>query len=215
MGKMKEGQEVYRLRGESHAKFVYIPLAAILLTVLVPRGLYFMLALYTAVYLYCLFYFSSFRRDAFRELGLNLKSLRANFNQDVMNAGIIGVLLFIFNYLVFTSVLSGKMAGLGLLAVPAILVIRLLSNTVEELFWRGFLQHELKEQLGFGNPLIASGLLFGLWSINAWFFTSRLANFVMASIVGVICAYLLEKTERLELPVFARTIMDVLTFAFI
>ncbi len=212
---IREGQEVYRLRGESHAKFVYIPLAAILLTVLVPRGLYFLLALYTAVYVYCLFYFSSFRRDAFRELGLNLKALRANFNQDVMNAGIIGVLLFVFNYLVFTSLLSGKAAGLGLLAIPAILIIRIVINTVEELFWRGFLQHELKEQMGFGNPVLASGLMFGLWSVNAWFFPSRLANFVMASIVGMVCGYLLEKTERLELPIFTRTIMDVLTFAFI
>lgn len=212
---IREGHEVYRLRGESHAKFVYIPLAAMLLTILVPRGLYFMLALYTAAYVYCLFYFSSFRRDAFRELGLNLKALRANFNQDAMNAGIIGVLLFVFNYVVFTSVLSGKMAGLGMLAIPAILIMRIVTNTVEELFWRGFLQHELKEQMGFGNPILASGLLFGLWSVNAWFFTSRLANFVMASIVGMVCGYLLEKTERLELPIFTRTIMDVLTFAFI
>lgn len=212
---IKEGHEVYRLRGESHAKFVYIPLAAMLLTVLVPRGLYFMLALYTAVYVYCLFYFSSFRRDAFGELGLSLKTLRANFNQDAMNAGIIGVLLFVFNYLFFTSVLAGNVAGLGLLAIPAILIIRLLTNTVEELFWRGFIQHELKEQLNISSHIIASGLLFGLWSVNAWFFPSRLANFVMASIVGMVCGYLMEKSERLELPVFTRTIMDVLTFAFI
>lgn len=203
------------MRGESHANFIYIPLAAMLLSVLVPRGLYFILALYTAVYVYCLFYFSSFRRDAFRELGLSLKTLRANFNQDILNAGIIGVLLFVFNYLFFTSVFSGKVAGLGLLAIPAILIIRIVINTVEELFWRGLVQHELKEQLGISNSIIVSGLLFGLWSVNAWFFPSRLANFAMASLVGIVCGYLLEKTERLGLPVFARTIMDMLTFAFI
>lgn len=220
---MKEEFALYRLAEASEIKFIYLPLVLVLLTVFVPRSLYFTIALYAAMLFYSLYYFSRFRKDLDRDFGLASRSIRANFRKDIVTALTYGVSFFVISFFALfyyypenESFISQFGFQTALLAIPVILVLRLVTNFIEELFWRGLVLGEMVERFEVekNTAIVLSSLTFGFWCLNAWFFPSKLFNFIFSASIGFICGYLFKSlgTERIPLTVYTRTIVDVLAF---
>lgn len=87
---------------------------------------------------------------------------------------------------VFGSGLSGLIA--------AIAVAALLAPVIEELFFRGFFYSALRARIGVWPAILASGVLFALVHFNLWLF-------VPVALIGVILAYLYERTGSLGPPI--------------
>ncbi len=206
-------------------KHIYFPIIVLMLSLFVPRSLSFSVALYLAILFYTLWYFGKFKLRVGKDIGISRRAIASGFRDDLWQAGFsalsVGLVIAIFIYLfripaqsIVPAIIGTSGLVAGILAFLMIIIISLAIVSVEELFWRGLVQHELVEKMGVKPPtaILLSAALFGIWNANGWFFGVVGLNLIFASFVGAAAGWLLNKTERLTVPIYMRVILNVIIF---
>jgi uncharacterized protein len=124
----------------------------------------------------------------------------------IMSYGVFFLVYLIFYLAAGRGPVSGESENLqemsgGYLAIILVVVI-VLAPVFEELFFRGLFYPALRRRLGPTSAIILNGAIFGILHFQPLFILSLV-------LVGIVLAYLYEKTDSLAAPIIAHSLYNL------
>ncbi len=141
--------------------------------------------------------------------------------ENILN-GIIWAVISIVIAFVIISVIGGVLQFLGFdltdssnipqlesyFTIPSILILIIIQPVGEEIFFRGFLLDKIDDLFGKTTAIICTSLLFGIAHLSF----GNVYPAILTSIIGLILALLVIKTNNLYSSIFAHVFFNIISF---
>lgn len=155
----------------------------------------------------------------FKNILIQIKLKKENINNSILWSIITVIIIFIIIAIIGISLQffgfdltdSSNIPQLELyFSIPTILILIVIQPIGEEIFFRGFLLDKFNNLFGKTLAIILTSLLFGIAHLSY----GNVYPAVLTSIIGIILAILVIKTNNLYSAIFAHVIFNVMSYSF-